>query len=237
MYFMYVDESGDPGRYTGSNTPHYILSGLLVPEQEWAAGLVRMRAFREAVKAATGLAKKVELHSSELLRPHKLEAYKQVHKSVRVRLLKDFVGQFPAFFPGARILNVCLDKQQVAAEINYQEMAWRRLLRGFDAFLQQQDQLGLVVSDDTNEAALRLLFRSMRRESQPLTAIVEDVVCRQSIHSYYVQAVDAIAFCLYQQEYGKGSTRKFDLHQLFKTLDTLLLKEVAPHDPQGVIRT
>ncbi|MDB5234131.1 MAG: hypothetical protein JWR44_1124 [Hymenobacter sp.] len=220
MYFLYVDESGDPGRYIGSNTPHFILSGLIVPEEEWA----------------TGLPKKVEFHSSELIRPHKLEAYKQIHKSVRVRLLKDFVELMPTFFPKARMLSVCLDKQQLTAETNYQEMAWRLLLRGFDDFLQSQSQLGLVVSDDTNETALRLLFRSMRKEPQPITAILEDVVCRQSIHSYYVQAVDAIAFCLYQQEYPKGSTRKFDLHQLFKTLDVMLLKTAAPADPQGIIR-
>ena len=92
------------------------------------------------------------------------------------------------------------------------------------------------MSDDTNEAALRVLFRAMRRESPPLTAILEDVICRQSIHSYYVQAVDAIAFCLYQQEYGRGSIRKFDLHQLFKMLDSLLVQEAAPLDPQGIIR-
>lgn len=236
MYFLYVDESGDPGRYIGSNTPHFILSGLIVPEAEWAAGLAQMLTFREGVKQATGLPKKVEFHSSELIRPHKLEAYKQIHKSVRVRLLKDFVGLMPTFFPKARILSVCLDKQQLTAETNYQETAWRLLLRGFDGFLQSQNQLGLVVSDDTNETALRLLFRSMRKEPQPITAILEDVVCRQSIHSYYVQAVDAIAFCLYQQEYPKGSTRKFDLHQLFKILDGMLLKTAAPADPQGIIR-
>ena len=80
MYFMYVDESGDPGRYNGSNTPHFILSGLIVPEEEWAAGLARMLAFREDVKQATGLPKKVEIHSSELIRPHKLDVYKKVHK-------------------------------------------------------------------------------------------------------------------------------------------------------------
>ena len=236
MYFLYVDESGDPGRYNGSNTPHFILSGLIVPEEEWAVGLARMLTFREGVKQATGLPKKVELHSSELIRPHKLEAYKQIHKSVRVQLLKDFVGLMPTFFPKARILSVCLDKQQLTTETNYQEMAWRRLLRGFDDFLQSQNQLGMVVSDDTNETALRLLFRSMRKEPQPIAAIIEDVVCRQSIHSYYVQAVDAIAFCLYQQEYPRGSTRKFDLHQLFKTLDVMLLKAAAPAHPQGVIR-
>ena len=236
MYFLYVDESGDPGRYTGSNTPHFILSGLLVPEQEWKVGLARMLAFREAVKEATELAKKIEFHSSELIRPHKLEVYKTIHKSVRVKLLRAFVGQLAAFFPSGRILSICLDKQQLATESNYQELAWRRLLRGFDDFLVQQGQLGIVVSDDTNEAALRVLFRGMRQESPPLTAILEDVICRQSIHSYYVQAVDAIAFCLYQQEYGRGSARKFDLHQLFKTLDSLLLKEAAPLDPQGIIR-
>lgn len=236
MYFLYVDESGDPGRYTGSNTPHFILNGLVVPEQDWADGLARMLAFREAVKQATGLAKKVEFHSSELLRPHKLEAYKQLHKSVRVRLLKDFVENLPGFFPNSRILSVCLDKQQLAGERNFMEVAWRRLLKAYDTYLQQQEQVGLVVADDTGETALRLLFRTMRREVNPITAVLEDVVCRQSIHSYYVQAVDAIAFCLYQQEYPKSSTRKFDLHQLFKTLDALLLKEAAPLDPQGIIR-
>lgn len=75
MYFLYVYESGDPGRYMGSNTPHFILSGLLVPEQDWKAGLARMLAFRAAVKEATGLAKKIAFHSSELVRPHKLEVY------------------------------------------------------------------------------------------------------------------------------------------------------------------
>jgi hypothetical protein len=236
MYFMYVDESGDPGCYNGSNTPHFILSGLIIAEQDWTAGLARMLAFREGVKEATGLAKKIEFHSSELIRPHKLEAYKAIHKSVRVRLLKSFIGQFPDFFPSGRILSVCLDKQQLATENSYQELAWRRLLREFDNFLGQQGQLGIVVADDTNESALRVLFRAMRKESQPITAILEDVICRQSIHSYYVQAVDAIAFCLYQQEYSRGSSRKFDLHQLFKTLDGLLVKEAAPLDPQGIIR-
>jgi hypothetical protein len=132
MYFLYVDESGDPGRYNGSNTPHFILSGLIVPEEEWAAVLARMLTFREGVKQATGLPKKVEFHSSELIRPHKLEAYKQIHKSARVRLLKDFVGLMLTFFPKARILSVCLDKQRLTAETNYQEVARRLLLRGFD---------------------------------------------------------------------------------------------------------
>lgn len=237
MYFMYVDESGDPGRFIGSNTPHFILSGLIIPEEDWAAGLARMLDFREAVKQATGLPKKVEFHSSELVRPHKLAAYKQIHKSARVRLLKDFVGRLPAFFPNGRIISVCLDKQAWPADTNYQELAWRRLLRGFDDFLVQQQQRGLVVSDDTNEGALRVLFRAMRREAQPVRAILEDVVCRQSVHSYFVQAADAIAYCLYQQEYPRGSTRKFDLHQLFGALNVMMLKAAAPADPQGVIRT
>ncbi|MBG8556384.1 DUF3800 domain-containing protein [Hymenobacter guriensis] len=236
MYLMYVDESGDPGRFIGTNTPHFILSGLLVSETDWAAGLARMLAFREEVKQTTGLPKKVEFHSSELVRPHKLAAYKQLHKSARVRLLKEFVAQLPGFFPNGRIISVCLDKQAWPADTDFQALAWRRLLRGFDDFLVPQQQHGLVVADDTSEGALRVLFRAMRREAQPVRAILEDVVCRQSIHSYFVQAADAIAYCLYQQEYPRGSTRKFNLHQLFGTLDGMLLKNAAPTDPQGIIR-
>ena len=160
---MYVDESGDPGCFIGGNTPHFILSGLVIPEADWAAGLNRMLAFREAVKQATGLPKKVEFHSSELVRPHKLEAYKRIHKSARVRLLIDFVGQLPAFFPNGRIISVCLDKQAWPPDTNFQELAWRRLLHAFDDSLVQHQQRGVVVSDDTNESALRVLFRAMRR--------------------------------------------------------------------------
>jgi hypothetical protein len=42
MHILYVDESGDPGihRY---GSPYFILSGLIVPEDEWLNYLDRLK--------------------------------------------------------------------------------------------------------------------------------------------------------------------------------------------------
>lgn len=237
MYFMYVDESGDPGRYNGSNTPHYILSGLLVPAQDWQLAKANMTAFREAVKQRTGLLKREEIHSAELIRPGRREAYKQIAKTTRIQILRDFVEGMPDFFPSARVLNVCLDKQQHPHYDEYLLPAWQRLLEGFEQFLAAQQQPGIVLADATDANSLRGLLRRMRSSANPPQFLLEDVFHTASEHSYFVQAADAITYCLFRQEYPKGSTRKFNLGNLFQRLDGLLLKSAAPTDAQGIIRT
>ena len=236
MYFMYVDESGDPGRYNGSNTPHFMLSGLIVPAQDWRLALERITAFRVAVKQRTGLAKREEIHSAELIRPGRQVAYKQIAKTVRIQILRDFVGGMPGFFPNARILNVCLAKQQFPHYDEYFLPAWQRLLEGFEAFLAGQQAYGAVMSDATDANGLRGLLRMMRRGPNAPQFLLEDVFHCASEHSYFVQAADAITYCLFRQEYPKGSTRKFNLGNLFRSLDGLLLKSAAPADAQGIIR-
>jgi len=236
MYFLYVDESGDPGRYTGSNTPHFILSGLIVLEQEWYPALARITAFREAIKQRTGLLKREEIHSAELIRPSRTLAYKQIAKTARIQILRDFVGAMPSFFPNARVLNVCLDKQLLPHYDEYLLPAWRLLLAGYEAFLAQQQTRGLVLADATDANALRGLLRELRKGTPPMQFLVEDVFHCSSQHSYFVQAADAITYCLFRQEYPKGSTRKFNLGNLFHSLNPLLLKTAAPLDPQGIIR-
>ncbi|UOQ66149.1 DUF3800 domain-containing protein [Hymenobacter volaticus] len=247
MYLLYVDESGDPGKFVGTNSPHYILSGLIISIDDWNNAVERLVKFRESAQKTSGLDRRVEIHSSELIRPHKLEAYKAIQKSERVLLLKRFVAEMHNFFPNGRIINICLDKAKLAHYDEYQEVAWKRLIQRYDTFLKKAKARGIIVSDDTNEASLRKLIRKMRVynpiESRfggfynpVINNIVEDIFHRSSTNSYFIQAVDAIAFCLYRKEYPKGSLRKFGFQYLFDTLDSMLLKEAAPNDPQGIIR-
>lgn len=244
---MYVDESGDPGKYMGSNSPHYILSGLIISIDDWSSAIDRLVKFRELVQKATGLSKRVELHSSEIIRPHKLDAYKSIHKSVRVQLLKSFVGEMHVFFPNSKILNICLDKNKLTQYDEYQEVAWKRLIQRYDTFLRKSKTKGIIIADDTNDAALRRLIRKMRvynpieskfggLHNPVINNIIEDIFHRSSSHSYFIQAVDAIAYCLYRKEYPKGSLKKFGFQYLFDSLDSLLLKEAASSDPQGIVR-
>jgi hypothetical protein len=247
MYLMYVDESGDPGKFMGSNSPHYILSGLIISIDDWSNSIERLIKFRESIQKATGLSKRVELHSSEVIRPHKLDEYKKIHKSVRVQLLKSFVAEMHNFFPNSKIVNICLDKATLTQYDEYQEVAWKRLIQRYDTFLRKTKSKGIIVSDDTNEAALRKLIRKMRvynpieskfggTHNPVINNIIEDIFHRSSTHSYFIQAVDVIAYCLYRKEYPKGSLKKFGFQYLFDTLDGLLLKVAASSDPQGIVR-
>jgi hypothetical protein len=246
---MYVDESGDPGAFTGSNSPHFILIGLIVPVDEWNVSLQRLVKLRKEIRKTTGLSEREEIHSSELIRINKIEAYRSIPKQVRISILKTFVTEIPVIFPGAKIICVCLDKQSTTGYQSFQELAWKRLIQRYDTFLKKKNSKGIIVADDSDEPVLRALLRKMRVYNPVpskfsdsgfynpvITNVVEDIFFRESKHSFVIQAVDAIAQALYRKEYPKGSLKKFGLQYLFDTLDPLLLKEASPKDPQGIVR-
>ena len=74
MHIIYVDESGDPGKY-GYGSPHYILSGLIVSQNFWQEHLSRLKTFRRYVKENYGLNQRTEIHASELIRINKIKEY------------------------------------------------------------------------------------------------------------------------------------------------------------------
>lgn len=247
MYLMYVDESGDPGIFTGQNSQHFILIGLIVPINEWNNSLQRLVKLRKHFSKTMGLPEREEIHSSELVRINKIEAYRKISKSTRISILKAFVNEIPNIFPGSKIISICLDKQSLGNQQSYQEIAWKRLIQRYDTFLRKSNMKGIIVSDDSDEPVLRRLLRKMRVYNpvpskfsgyyNPIISnIVEDVFFRQSKHSFVIQVVDAIAQSLYRKEYPKGSLKKFGLQYLFDTLTPLLLKEASPKDPQGIVR-
>ena len=247
MYLMYVDESGDPGVFSGQNSQHFILIGLIVPINEWNTSLQRLVKLRKHFSKTMGLPEREEIHSSELVRINKIDAYRKISKSTRISILKTFVNEIPNIFPESKIISVCLDKQSLGNQQSFQELAWKRLIQRYDTFLKKGNAKGIIVSDDSDEPVLRGLLRKMRvynyvpskfsgYYNPVISNIVEDIFFRQSKHSFVIQVVDAIAHSLYRKEYPKGSLKKFGLQYLFDTLAPLLLKEASPKDPQGIVR-
>jgi hypothetical protein len=244
---MYVDESGDPGIFTGQNSQHFILVGLIVPINEWNSSLQRLVKLRKHFHKVTGLPEREEIHSSELVRINKIESYRKISKSTRISILKAFVNEIPTIFPGSKIICICLDKQSLGNNQSFQEIAWKRLIQRYDTFLKKCKGNGVIISDDSDEPILRRLLRKMRvynpvpskysgYYNPVVTNIVEDIFFRQSKHSFIIQVVDAIAHSLYRKEYPKGSLKKYGLQYLFDSLTPLLLKEASPKDLQGVVR-
>ena len=84
MYLMYVDESGDPGKYVNKNTgnsSHYCLSGIVISEDDWIKNLDKLNKFRKHLKDKFGLLLRTEIHASELIRISKIKEYKKLKKN------------------------------------------------------------------------------------------------------------------------------------------------------------
>lgn len=249
MYFIYVDESGDPGPYTGANSAHFILSGIIVNADDWDQILNDLIAFRRILNDKFNLPIREELHASELIRINKIVSYRNISKTNRITILKLLIENTPIIFRQSKIINICLDKKNIDMTVyqDYAEIAWNRLVQRYDNFLKANKDNGIVITDHTDETMIRKLIRRMRRynpipskfkgtRNLVTDSILEDPFMRDSKHSYIIQAVDAVCHVLYRKEYPKGSLKKYQMEQYFDLLEPVLLKEAAINDTLGVVR-
>jgi hypothetical protein len=247
MFIMYVDESGDPGTHIYSS-PHFILSGLIIAQSEWDSYLLKLKTFRKNLKQQYGLNQRTEIHASELIRVGELKEYKEIHKSKRIAILKDYCTQIPIIFSTATIINVCITINEHPNEDVF-NLAWSRLLQRFDTYLKKNAKdKGIIVADDTDSTKLMSLQRKMRIYNPipshyqeafynaPIDNIIEDTFSRASHHSYFLQSVDVIAHILYRKEFPKGSLKKYGLEHLFQKFEPILLKKASKGDPYGIVR-
>lgn len=260
MYFMYVDESGDPGPYDIHKpkrlraSRHFIVSGVIVPAAEWRNYLTALIDIRRNIKVTYGLPVRVELHGTRLINPRGDARYSLIgSRKTRVQLYRDALQLIAARLPQIRIINVHLDKLHprstaALAGRDPDEVAWERIIQRFNTYLQRscQGALGMVFADQTNEVKMRRLLRKIRKHNlvpshfggfyaAPVTNIIEDPVMRNSENSYFVQIADITAHALYRLLYRKGSYRYLNIDRLFDLLDCVLLKVASPRDPRGIV--
>jgi len=247
MYILYVDESGDPGKLKERNSKHFMLSGLIVSVDDWAECLNRLKKFRKMLKDTYGLLLKTELHASELIRVNKNEAYKKIKRKDRLKILKQASLEIPSIFNTSQVINVSFKKSEFSEKDEFQTLAWSRMIQRYDTFLKKSGSKGIIISDDTNEPLIRGLLRKMRvynpvpsyysePRNIPTNNIIEDVIMRNSSHSYFIQTVDTIVHLLYRKEYPKGSLKRYRLESYFNNLEPILLKEASKSDSFGIVR-
>jgi hypothetical protein len=247
MHLLYVDESGDPGIHQ-YGSPFYILSGLIVAQDDWTKYLERLKTFRTSIKLRFGLNVREEIHASELIRINKLHSYTSIRKSDRKEILREYCRQIPVIFDTAKIINVCLEKANYKSPDEVQLTAWNRLIQRFDTYLKKGPiDKGIIIADDTDGNRVMQLLRKMRVYNPvpslfsgfynaPADSIIEDLFQRSSHNSYFIQTVDVIAHLLYRHEVPKGSLKKFGIEHLFAILEPILLKEAARNDKLGIVR-
>lgn len=254
MYLMYVDESGDVG-LVNSPTRYFVLVGLVLHELRWQQTKEEMIAFRQGLKQQFGLKLREEVHASQMIsHPGSLE---RIPKYQRLEILRRHADML-ASMPDLSLVCVVVDKQGKAANYNVFESAWATLIQRFENTLahgnfsgpKNVDDRGMLFPDHTDDKKLNALLRRMRVynpvPNQPsfgggyrnltLRSVIEDANFRDSARSYFVQAVDVIAYLLYQQLAPSSYMRKKSGQNYFNRLDPIVCKAVAPRQPNGVVR-
>lgn len=254
MEIMYVDESGDPGRPRGGNagnSAHYILSGIVIQIEKWQELGTILSTFRDYAFVTYGFPLDEEIHASELIRISKQRSYQVMKKRQRIEMLGDFIYQMPGMLSQrTRILNVCLRKSDFPEIENFQRMAWSRLIRGYEKYLSEKDSYGIILSDQNTDPTIQWVLEKMRpcypkdapyyyedgQKYPQINRIAEDVGFRNSCHSLFIQAADAVAHCLYRREFPKTSLKKYNVDRFFGDLKELLYLNMNPEDPDGIVR-
>ena len=72
--------------------------------------------------------------------------------------------------------------------------------------------------------------------NMPLNYVIEDPSFRDSRHSYFVQAVDLVAFLLYQHLVPGAYVRRKSAQNYFLRLEPILCTHASSKDPLGIVR-
>lgn len=261
MYFAYVDESGDPGRFDdtrrnhSTGTRHYCLCGILIPSDCWTEYLAGMVGVRRELRRNFNFPVRKELHAAELIHPRSNRTTLLLGgRRRRVELYRFALRGFAKIMPRARLIAVNVDKKMIADPLpqglDYEQMAWDAFLRRYQRILDASKGAaashGLIFADETNEVKIRAQLRRMRRQSvspalfpdrpsEGQMRILEDPVMRNSAQSYFVQFADLAAHALYRHRYPAGGLRKYNVDLLFNELSPLLQGEHGGSEEEGII--
>lgn len=263
MYLMYVDESGDCGLPSdGSPSPLFCLSGVVVHELRWLATMTQLLSFRYWLKGRYKVYLEDELHAADMIsKPSKTAgSLQRLAKHGRLAIIRNFTDEI-AKLADVSIINVVVDKRtgKVPNKEEVFRWAWYTLFQRFENTIRYQnfpgpknsDDQGIVFPDATDGQKLKQFLGSMRLSNrlkirqksgsfayrnEPVRAIIEDPVVRDSKHSYLIQVADCAAFLLKQSIEPSNYMRKHGGNAYFKRLDPVLCKHTSRTDAQGIVK-
>lgn len=249
MYFCYVDESGDCGKYDASipdktGSPYFILCGLIVDSSKWKIALGVLKSFRKQLARESYLPYDVEFHCAEMIDPHKIKEYSAISVPDRWKLIERYaetIGQYSAF----SIISVVIDKRKSRVDpASYLTTAVTKLYQAFDEFLKNEKRYGLLFFDRANEKHInthvrKLLGTGASGETVPdvrIGWVIEDPIFRVSSDSIFIQSADVIAYTLKEKDFPQTSRKKFQADRIFeRKLEKVCFKSQFA-DEDGIIR-
>jgi hypothetical protein len=261
MYYMYVDDSGDDG-LENSPTNHFILCGIVVHETNWMKALDEIIQFRRRIRDKFHFKLQYELHAYNLInRPGK--DLMHISQNDRFTIYRSSLSQI-SNMNYLSIVSVVVDKTSKEQDYPVFEKAWICLLQRFQNTLHYRNfnggtfsrdrtgerDRGEVIPDQTNNKALMVLCRKLRRYNPvpndsdhgtgyrriETALIIEDPNIKDSKHSFFIQMADVVAYSLRQKLDPCKRINRWNAMNYFDRLDPVLCKVASRTDEQGIVR-
>jgi hypothetical protein len=187
------------------------------------------------------------------------DSLRRLKKHERLAIIRHFADQI-AQLSDISVINVVVDKHgHVPSKDEVFRRAWYTLFQRFENTIRYQnfpgpknaDDRGMVFPDDTDGGKLCRYLDEMRLRNplkiseaygafyykdEPIRAIIEDPVLRNSRSSYLIQVADCAAYLLKQSIEPCGYMRKHGGNAYFGRLDPVLCKHASNRDAHGVVR-
>jgi Protein of unknown function (DUF3800) len=211
MNLIYVDESGDPGA-SNSPTNVYFLSSLNIPCDQWALAQSRLTGFRLRMRDQMGLKLSAEIHAAEFLGGAKYFLGLEPRQRLRIALwlLREIKGM-----QGCRSRTVGISKNQGADIVRDSWIGLASLLTD------ESNDSTILIADMGETETIRRAMEDFRSQQPRQAIIVESPFHRDSRHSFFLQAVDLIAYLHRQRHHPNGLFRANETAELFEALDGL----------------
>lgn len=215
MKLVYVDESGSfndssyrPGITWVSPgvraTTHFVLTAVIMDSTDWRANFQRFKKLRQNIKDQYGVPISECLHATELVAGQEKWAHinrKPILRDKRLSLLKMMLheyGQWGSF----QIIAVAVDKGSPVSSISpatCREMAYENLLNRLNLTIQEDFMLIHDGAEDLaviRQARKLQVMHMVNGQNRPIKHLLEDPLFKIGRHSYFLQAVDQIAYSL-----------------------------------------
>jgi hypothetical protein len=243
----YLDESYDERAF--------VMSALVIPVHLWRDGFLRLKAYRKDLKDRHGIFTSKELHATEFVAGRGRIAPEPVPKGLRAFLFRQTVRVI-ASLPEAAVISGCWPR--AGATLNEVHCkAFSRIQERLQTRAVRRDGHMLMVVDEGKEEELRRIARRSKEwnpvgssygswedgssyKNIPNDRLIEDPIFKRSDQSYFLQAVDFVAFSLLKGEVPPTPRIvKYGLTNVYEELEPILAKEASRKDPRGlgIVRT
>lgn len=210
MYYMYVDESGNPKIKPGSTDErYYVLSGVVVHEKDW----------RCVERGVTDVKKKMfpkldpqswELHASEIWQKNNHAKY--VGFNIDFEEKTEIFSRVLEFISGSGITLICVvidkhklaDKRQTSEVLGY---SWKFLVERFERFLRQRPpdtNHGMLFSDSNQKATesrvRHIIIDLMKRGDRfpSIDHLIEHPIFVKSSTRNMIQIADMVSYVVHR---------------------------------------